>query len=169
MHRVPCKGICPRLFRVQKPCTADTSECPRLGKNPALHPSQERQGPGLSGGVRGPQVVHLRGHAMELICRASTPFPPSPVPWVSHGRQVAGCGGGGTPPLSKRAAGAGMKRLVHTVAPHAGVGGRPPGVVCAAGAERCVQGLVPLHREPTRRAPVRGLHLGLYRLPLVGI
>ena len=62
-----------------------------------------------------------------------------------------------------------MERPVHTVAPHAGVGGRPPGVVCAAGAEGCVHGLVPLHAELTRRAPLRGLHLGLFRLPLVVI
>ena len=41
-----------------------------------LSANHRSQGPGLSGEVRGPQVVHPRGHTMELGRYAPTPSPP---------------------------------------------------------------------------------------------
>ena len=111
------------------------------------------------------------------------PLPPPPPPRVTQGRQVArwgapppqqkggGGGGAGGPPEGPAAAGgllrpsrAGVERPVHAVAPRARVGGG--GVIRAPGTERRVQGLVPVHREPTCRAPTRGLRLRHRRLPL---
>ena len=110
------------------------------------------------------------------------PLPPH-TPRVTRGRQVAWWGGG-VPPLSKRAGGAGgppegPPPAGGAAAPRSGMGGTTSaccctsrtgrgggGVIHAPGTERRVQGLVPVDREPSCRAPPRCLRLRHRRLPL---
>ena len=135
VHQVPCKGVCPQLRRVQKPCTADVPEFPRRGKHCALHPTSKSKGSVLSGKIRGPQVGDDRGHAMEVGRSALIPFPNPGPPGLARGNRSPGGheatdtglayapvsqahghnpvrSPGGETPLSKRATGAGGPNLL---------------------------------------------------------
>ena len=100
-----CKGICTRLFSVQKPCTANTSKLSCPCTYGALRPTPECEGSGLSGEIRGLQFVNCRDHTVELSRRALNPSPPPPPArprLTMYGRSLGR--GGGHPPISIRAA-----------------------------------------------------------------